>query len=196
MKGKHNDSSSSRAIRNSQIILGAIAIVLSLLIIAEPGFGITTLIFLLSLTLLVEGLERVAVGSFLHTAKSSRIGNIILGVIIIGLGFAVIIFPIMAAISLVTLLSVGLFLLGVARILQGIANKNISQWSRAFLIGVGIFSLAVSSIVFAHPISGIILLTIILAVNLMIIGIEIIVHGASGRKNVFSSSSAGLGEIK
>jgi uncharacterized membrane protein HdeD (DUF308 family) len=196
MKGKHDDLSSSRAIRTSQIILGAIAIVLSLVIIAEPMFGITTLIFLLSLTLLVEGLERVAAGSFLHIAKSSRIGNIILGVITIGLGFAVIIFPLMAAISLVTLLSVGLFLLGIARILHGITNKNISQLSRAFLIGVGILSLAISSIVFAHPISGIILLTIILAVNLLIIGIEIIVHGASGRKNVIPSSSADQAEIK
>ncbi len=49
------------------------------------------------------------------------------------------------------------------------------QNGRAFLIGVGILSIAVSSIVFAYPIAGLILLTVLLAINLLIIGIASIV---------------------
>jgi uncharacterized membrane protein HdeD (DUF308 family) len=86
-------------------------------------------------------------------------------------------------------LAVGLLFLGIARIMQGIANKDVSKWSRAALIGVGILSLAISFLVFAHPVSGVILLTVILAVNLLIIGIESVVHGASGKRNVVKSSS-------
>jgi uncharacterized membrane protein HdeD (DUF308 family) len=189
MEGQLNYRNSSKAVRVSQIVLGAIAIALSLAIIVNPGFGIATLIALLSVTLLVAGLERVAVGAHPSLTKSSRIGNIILGAITIGLGIGVIAFPIMTTIFLVTLLAVGLSFLGIARIIQGVANKGIPKWSRAALVGVGILSLAVSFIVFAQPALGAVLLTIILAVNLLVIGIESVVHGASGRRNVVESSS-------
>jgi uncharacterized membrane protein HdeD (DUF308 family) len=45
-----------------QIVLGVIAIPLWLAIILHPGFGVTPLIFVLSITLLVGGIERVAIG--------------------------------------------------------------------------------------------------------------------------------------
>jgi uncharacterized membrane protein HdeD (DUF308 family) len=190
MKNDVNRLNSFKAIKALQIVLGAIAIFLSLAIIVDPALGIGVLIFLLSITILVAGIERVVVGVLPHHTKSSRLGNIVLGAITIGLGIIVAIFPIFAALFLVTLLSVGLFFLGLARIIQGLGNKNISRWSRALLIGVGILSLAISFIVLAHPISGIIILTIILAINLLIIGIESIVNGTSKRSGLVTSSSS------
>jgi uncharacterized membrane protein HdeD (DUF308 family) len=190
MEGHLDYRNSPKAVRISQIVLGAIAIALSLAIIVNPGFGIATLIALLSVTLLVAGLERVVVGVHPILTKSSRIGNITLGAITIGLGIGVIAFSIMTTMFLVTLLAIGLSLLGIARIIQGVANNGISKWSRASLVGVGILSLAVSFIVFAQPVLGAVLLTIVLAVNLLIIGIESVVHGASGRRNVVKPSSA------
>ncbi len=181
------DQKNSKAVRIAQIVLGAIAIALSIAIIINPGAGIATLIFLLSITLLAAGAERIAVGVLPYLKKSSRIGNIVLGIIAIGLGFAVLVFPQYTTFFLVTLLAVGLLLLGIARIIQGTTNKNISKWSRAALIGVGILSLAISFIVFAHPVSGVVLLTFLLAVNLLIIGIESIIHGVSGRRNMITS---------
>jgi uncharacterized membrane protein HdeD (DUF308 family) len=179
----------SKAIRFSQIILGAIAIALSLSIITNPGIGIATLIILLSITMLVAGVERVIAGVPPYLKKSSRAGNIVLGALAIGLGIAVMAFPIMTTMFLVTLLSFGLLFLGIARIIQGIDNKNISRWSRAGLIGVGIISIAISFIVFVHPVSGVILLTILLAVNLLIIGMESIVNGVSGKSNIVTTSA-------
>lgn len=183
------DYKNSKAIRISQIVLGAIAIALSLSIIINPGIGVATLVFLLSITLLVAGFERIAAGIFPYLKKSSRIGNIIFGALAIGLGITVLAFPLFTTIFLVSLLAIGLLFLGIARIIQGATNKNISKWSRAFLIGVGILSLGISLIVFAHPISGVILLTFLLAVNLLIIGVESIVHGASGRKSMVATSA-------
>jgi uncharacterized membrane protein HdeD (DUF308 family) len=183
-----NETNFSKGIRISQIVLGAIAIILSIAILVNPGLGIATLIFLLSVTLLVVGIERVAVGVFPHLTKSSRIGNIVLGVLAIGLGIAVIAFPLLATIFLVSLLAVGLLFVGIARIIHGIVDKKISKWSRIFLIAVGILSLAVSFIVFASPIFGVILLTLILAIDLLIIGIESISHGVSSRRYVTTSA--------
>jgi len=49
------------------------------------------------------------------------------------------------------LLAIGSLFMGIARILYGItaSRRNVSQWSRAFAIGVGILSIAISFMVFA-----------------------------------------------
>jgi uncharacterized membrane protein HdeD (DUF308 family) len=178
----------SKGIRILQIIIGVIAIALSILVIANPGFGIEFLVFLLSLTLLVVGIERVSVSFLPYIRKSStRISNIILGGLAIVLAIIVIAFPIFAVGLLVTLLALGLLFIGIARIVHGVTNKDTSKWSRIFLIAVGIISIGVSIMVFVNPVVGIVILTFILAINLLIIGIESIVHGASGKKNIAGS---------
>ncbi|MGI0051838.1 MAG: hypothetical protein ACRD8K_08885 [Nitrososphaeraceae archaeon] len=61
----------------------------------NPGFGIEILVFLLSLTLLVVGIERVSIGFLPYIKKSStRISNIVLGGLAIALAIIVIAFPI------------------------------------------------------------------------------------------------------
>ncbi len=180
----------SKGIRILQIIVGIIAIALSITVIINPGFGIEILVFLLSLTLLVAGIERVAIGFLPYITKSStRITNIVLGGLTIALSIIVIAFPIFTIGLLVTLLALCLLFIGIARIVQGIFAKQTSKWSRAFLIGVGILSIAISFMVFTNPVVGIFIMTFMLAVNLLIIGIESIVHGVSGKRNLAASAS-------
>ncbi|MGE5634679.1 MAG: HdeD family acid-resistance protein [Deltaproteobacteria bacterium] len=180
----------SKGIRILQIIVGIIAIALSIAVIVNPGFGIEFLVFLLSITLLVAGIERVAIGFLPYITKSStRITNIVLGGLAIALSIIVIAFPIFTIGLLVTLLALGLLFIGIARIVQGIFAKQTSKWSRAFLIGVGILSIGISVMVFINPVVGIFIMTFMLAVNLLIIGIESIVHGVSGRRNLAASAS-------
>ncbi|HET8792964.1 MAG TPA: DUF308 domain-containing protein, partial [Nitrososphaeraceae archaeon] len=117
-----------------------------------------------------------------------RISNIILGALAIILSIIVIAFPIFAIGMLVTLLALGLLFIGIARIVHGVTNKNTSKWSRIFLIAVGVLSIGVSIMVFVNPVVGIVILTFVLAINLLIIGIESIVHGVSGKKNIADSA--------
>ena len=175
----------SKGIRILQIIVGIIAIALSIAVILNPGFGIEILVFLLSITLFVVGIERVSIGFLPYITKSStRISNIVLGGLAIALAIIVIAFPIFTIGFLVTLLAVGLLFIGIARIVHGIFDKQASKWSRVLLIGVGILSIGISFMVFINPFLGIFILTFMLAVNLLIIGIESIVHGASGKRNL------------
>jgi len=179
----------SKGIRILQIIVGVIAIALSIVVIANPGLGIEFLVFLLSLTLLVVGIERVSISFLPYIRKlSTRISNIILGALAIILSIIVIAFPIFAIGMLVTLLALGLLFIGIARIVHGVTNKNTSKWSRIFLIAVGVLSIGVSIMVFVNPVVGIVILTFVLAINLLIIGIESIVHGVSGKKNIADSA--------
>ncbi|HZB65426.1 MAG TPA: DUF308 domain-containing protein [Nitrososphaeraceae archaeon] len=91
---------------------------------------------------------------------------------------------------LVTLLGVGLAFIGVARIVHGIFDKQASKWSRSLLIGVGILSIIVSFIVLTNRFLGLFILILILAVNLLIIGIESIVLGVSGKRNLVTFSTS------
>lgn len=172
---------SSKGIRISQIVLGGIAIALSLAVIVNPGVGIATLTFLLSITLLVVGIERIVTGitTLSKHSKSSRFGNIALGALAAILGIAVLAFPLFTTAVLVTLLAVGLLFTGIARIIHGISDKNISKWSKGFLVGVGILSLAVSFMVFAYPALGVFVLTLVLGINLLIIGIQSVAYAIS-----------------
>ena len=180
----------SKGIRILQIIVGIISIGLSIAVIINPGFGIEILVFLLSLTLLVVGIERVSIGFLPYIKKSStRISNIVLGGLAIALAIIVIAFPIFTIGILVTLLALGLLFIGAARIVHGIFDKQTSKWSRIFLVVVGILSIGISFMVFINPLVGIFILTFMLAVNLLIIGIESIVHGVSGKKNLASSET-------
>ena len=180
----------SKGIRILQVIVGIIAIGLSIAVIINPGFGIEILVFLLSLTLLVVGIERVSIGFLPYIKKSStRISNIVLGGLAIALAIIVIAFPIFTIGILVTLLALGLLFIGAARIVHGIFDKQTSKWSRIFLVAVGILSIDISFMVFINPLVGIFIMTFMLAVNLLIIGIESIVHGVSGKKNLASSET-------
>ncbi len=180
----------SKGIRILQIIVGIIAIALSIAVIINPGFGIEILVFLLSITLFVVGIERVSIGFLPYITKSStRISNIVLGGLAIALAIIVIAFPIFTIGLLVTLLALGLLFIGIARIVHGVIDKQTSKWSRVLLVGVGVLSIGISLMVFINPLLGIFILTFMLAVNLLIIGIESIVHGVSGKRNIATSAS-------
>jgi uncharacterized membrane protein HdeD (DUF308 family) len=178
---------SSKGIRISQIVLGGIAIALSLAVIVNPGVGIATITFLLSITLLVVGIERIVIGITTTTlskhSKSSRFGNIALGALAAILGIAVLAFPLFTTGVLVTLLALGLLFTGIARIIHGVSDKNISKWSKGFLVGVGVLSLAVSFMVIAYPALGVFLLTLVLGINLLIIGIQSVAYAISGHNH-------------
>jgi uncharacterized membrane protein HdeD (DUF308 family) len=180
-------------LRIAQIVLGVIAIGLSISVMIYPGAGMATIVFLLAITLLVAGFERIVNGIFPHNTKSSRLGNIVLGLIAVGLGIAVIVYPVGTTYFLVSLLAVGLLFLGIARIIQGFTNKHISGWARALAIGVGILCLGISFAIFASPLSGAVFLAVMLGVCLLIVGIESVINGVSGRGNIITSASNTMG---
>jgi uncharacterized membrane protein HdeD (DUF308 family) len=163
--------------------LGAISIILSIAILTHPGIAVYTIILMLSIALLIIGIERIATGIAPLPSRSSRIANIGLGVIAIAISLAVISFPVFTAGLLVTLAAISLLFVGIARIVQGVRNKDAPGWSRGFMVGVGVLSIAVSLLVIAHPISfGVVLLGLMISIALLINGIQMIALGIGGRQ--------------
>src|SRR5688572_31239993 len=75
-------------LRILQITIGAAAIILSIFIIISPKLGGITAISMVAITLLIVGIERIAIGEGSKYRKRSRLINI-------GLGFVMLAFVIL-----------------------------------------------------------------------------------------------------
>jgi uncharacterized membrane protein HdeD (DUF308 family) len=178
-------------LRVAQIGLGAISIILSIVVLTFPSVAIYSIIVLLSIALLMVGIERIAIGIAVPlVSKPSRVANIALGALAIIFASIVMSFPLHTAVFLIFLGAYALLFNGIARIAQGAVNKNISGWYRGILIGVGVLSIAVSGLVIAHPISfGVPLLAAIISIATLITGIEMIAVGLVGGRSLLQYNS-------
>jgi uncharacterized membrane protein HdeD (DUF308 family) len=174
-------------LRMLQIIFGSIAILLSIVVLSFlvifPAKTLLTIILFLSIVFLIVGIERIAIGvSSLSSTRKTRVTNIALGVVVIGLSIFLMEFPILTTGFLIIVGGVALLISGIARIVQGI-SRDISKFSKAFIIGTGVLSVVVSILVIANPIRfGLVLLAVMLAITLLIMGIEMISLGARGSR--------------
>jgi uncharacterized membrane protein HdeD (DUF308 family) len=174
--------------RIAQIGLGALAIILSIIALALPGLTFLSLVILLSVVLFFVGIEKIITGIFIaHKARFATIGLGILTIILAGLAMA---YPVAAAIVVVFFLGFALLMNGFARIVDGITNKANKGWVRGFTIGVGILAVIISVMILASPVFGAVFAGLIIAMALLIIGIQMVAAGVSGRRDSIISSSS------
>jgi uncharacterized membrane protein HdeD (DUF308 family) len=164
----------------AQIGIGALAIILSILILINPIISIISLVVLVSVLLLIVGIEKVIAGIFIK--NRARFSNLGLGLLVIILAIVAMAFPVGTSVFLVILLAVALLFDGISRIVHGLRHKNQSKLDRAFTIGVGAIEIALSIIILASPAFGFGLVAAIIAIALLITGIQILVAGLTGRR--------------
>lgn len=183
-----------------QIVLGSISVLLAAIILFVPGSSISTTVLLLSLILLIIGIERICFGVVKATStsttttttatittkpskyKSSRIANIALGLLIIALSIVLMEFPVFSAALLIVLAAIALLIIGIARIIHAFREEDIHRATRKYLsVGVGILCIVVAILIIANPTTfGVMLLVFMLSITLIIVGISMIVRGVKG----------------
>ena len=164
----------------AQIGIGALAIILSILILINPIISIISLIVLVSVLLLIVGIEKVIAGIFVK--NRARFSNLGLGILVIILAIVAMAFPVGTSVFIVILLAVALLFDGISRIVHGLGHKNQSKLDRAFTIAVGAIEIALSILILASPAFGFGLVAAIIAIALLITGIQILVAGLTGRR--------------
>jgi uncharacterized membrane protein HdeD (DUF308 family) len=170
-----------------QIVFGSIAVLLSIIVllflIIYPAATLLTVILFLSIVFLIVGIERIAIGvSSLSSTKKTRYTNIVLGIAVLGLSIFLMEFPIYTAAFLIILAGVALLVSGIARVVQGI-SRDIPRLFKGLNIGVGALSIVISFLIIINPVRfGLVLLATMLAIALLIVGIEMISLGARGNK--------------
>ena len=179
---------SPRWMRFAQIGLGILAIIVSGIAIVFPGLTVVSLVIVLSIVLFFVGIEKILTGIFIaHKSRFVTIGLGILTIILAGLAMA---FPLAATLVLIYFLGFALMFDGFGRIIDGVTNKTNRGWIRGFLIGVGVLNVIISSLVLASPLFGTILAGIMIGLSLLIVGIEMIAAGVSGRQQSITAKPA------
>ena len=162
-----------------QIGLGALIIVLSIVALVYPSATFTTIIWILAIVLLFVGIEEIIAG--IYSIGKSRWTNIGLGAVVVVLAILAMIYPAAAANLVIVIIAIAFLISGIARIIEGLRGKH-RGLSKAFLIGVGALAIVLSIAVLFSPYFGKTLAGIIIAVGLLITGIQMVIHGVRGRR--------------
>jgi uncharacterized membrane protein HdeD (DUF308 family) len=166
-------------LRAAQIGLGIIALIISIYILAYPVLTFVTIVLLIGVILFVVGIERIIQG--IAAPGKSRWGTIGLGILVLIISIIVMAFPGAVGVFLIILLAIGLLFDGIARVYHGVADKTTSRWSRIFSIVAGVIEIGLSLMIMAAPVIGVELVSFLLAIALLIVGIQIIAAGVAGR---------------
>ena len=175
-----SDSDSPGWKRGVLIGIGVLAIILSILVFIHPGMTVTTIIYLAGIILIIVGIEKIISGIFV--ANKSRWGTVGLGVLALIFGSIAVAAPVSTAVFVIFMLGFGLLFLGISHVVYGIGSSQSPGWARGFSIGAGALAIAISFLVMASPFAGAVFVSVFLGIALLIIGIEIIAVGATGRR--------------
>ena len=168
-------------IRGLDIVIGFSIIFLGSWIILDTAILEPTLVFLLAVGLVFIGFTRLGKGIFMSEAnKSTRAIKIVTGLFAIILAISALLFSELAMSVLVTLLTFGIMLLGMARLVVGYTEKGIKQGTRIiYVVGGGIvFFFGFIAAIF--PSLGLYTLKMILAITFLILGSLRVAAGVSG----------------
>lgn len=175
---------SPKWVRAIQIVLGALAILLA--IVALTNSGLTILLILIAIVLVIAGFEKTITGLFIaHNLRFFTIGLGVLTIILAGVALAS---HIAAARVLLLILGFTLMVDGFSRIADGLTNKSDKRLVRGFTIAVGILAIIISVGINIIPFWGKLFISKLIAVDLIIIGIQMITTGTvnveAGKKKI------------
>ena len=173
-------------VRPVQIGLGIIVVILSIYALANPGAAFVSIVFILGIILFIVGIEKIIAGIFLPIrGKGASIG---LGILVLIFAGLVIAFPGFATWMITIFIGIALLFGGGASIAQAFSGKE-SGWRKAFLLGVGALLIILGIMVLVSPVFGAQFAGFVVAIGLLIAGIQMIVAGATGKKLHLASDS-------
>jgi uncharacterized membrane protein HdeD (DUF308 family) len=172
-------------LRGVQIGLGILVVILSIYALAYPGAAFVSLVLILGIILFIVGIEKIIFGIFLPT--KGRWATVGLGVLVLIFAGFVIAYPGFATWVVTIFIGIALIFGGAASIAQGSSGRE-SGWKKAFLIGVGGLLIILGIMVLVSPVFGAQFAGFVIAVGLLIAGIQMISVGATGRKIISDSS--------
>ncbi|MDW3627049.1 MAG: DUF308 domain-containing protein [Nitrososphaeraceae archaeon] len=175
---------SPKWVRATQIVLGALAILLA--IVALTNSGLTILLILIAIVLVIAGFEKTITGLFIaHNLRFFTLGLGVFTIILAGVALA---YHIAAVRVLLLILGFTLMVDGFSRIADGLTNKSDKRLVRGFTIAVGILAIIISVGINIIPFWGKLFISKLIAIDLIIIGIQMITTGTvnveAGKKKI------------
>ena len=173
-------------VRAVEIGLGIIVVILAIYALAYPGATFVSLVWILGIILFIVGIDRLITGIFLPIrGRGATIG---LGVLVLIFAGLVIAFPVFATWMITVFIGIALLFGGAASIAQAFSGRE-SGWRKAFLIGVGALLIIIGIMVLVSPVFGAQFAGFVVAIGLLIAGIQMVIAGATGKKLHLESDS-------
>jgi uncharacterized membrane protein HdeD (DUF308 family) len=165
--------------------------VLGVLVLAFPTLGIASLVVLLALGLLFASFRTVSVLGLRRLPGSLKALGIVTGLVCLILAILAVTFPGLGAAGLVVIVSFGLLVYGLNRILHGFMHRATADWHRTTVLAVGVLAVVLSLVVLVLPDLTLLTLAIVLAVVLIFAGAEMALSGVTGVSRFASTPSSG-----
>ena len=172
-------------VRGVQIGLGILVVILSIYALAYPAAAFVSLVLILGIILFIVGIEKIISGIFLPI--KGRWATIGLGILVLIFAGFVIAYPGFATWIVTVFIGIALLFGGAASIAQAFSGRE-SGWKKAFLIGVGALLIILGIMVLVSPVFGAQFAGFVIAIGLLIAGIQMIAVGATGKKMMPDSS--------
>ena len=167
-------------IRGLEISTGLLAIILGVTVLAYPGWGVATLVVLLSAGLFFTGLRSISLVGNGSVSKVLKAVSVITGIVSLLFALLVLLFPGFALLTLLIFVSFGLIVYGLGRIILAYILKT-ANWLRGLMVAVGVVDVILSALVLVLPRLALLTFAVVLAVVLLLSGAEMIISGAIGR---------------
>jgi len=168
-------------LRGLEVVTGLLAMVFGVLVFVFPGWGIGTLIVMLSIGLFFSGIRSISLIGYRSLSSSLRAMSAISGIISLILALLVALFPGYGELTLLILVSFGLIVYGFGRIFIASTLKTTAGWIRGMMVAVGVLDVILSVVVLVLPSLALLTFAVVLSVVLLVSGAEMIVSGAIGR---------------
>lgn len=168
-------------IRLTQIGIGSLVIILSILAVVIPQIGPFMAISLVAITLSIVGIESIITGLATSLTKKSRIISIALGLIILGFGIFTISNPEASVKFMIFIIGIALLINGGLGIINS-RSTNQRNKNRKFQLIAGIISILLGIFVIASPEIGFAILVVVIAIALIIQGLQLIIGGIRGKR--------------
>lgn len=168
-------------LRGLEIVTGLLTMVFGVLVFVYPGWGIETLILVLSIGLFFAGIRSISILGYGNLPGGLRAIGAISGIISMILAVLVTMFPGYGALTLLMLVSFGLMVYGFGRIFIASTLNATAGWIRGMMVAVGVLDVILSILVLVLPGLALLTLAVVLSAVLLVSGAEMIVSGAIGR---------------
>lgn len=171
------------------VLTGLIVVGVAVVVLANPQLTVAGLIEFLAIALGVDAIQTLARGgldgAWWHRVEDQveggllwlrRLGRIGMGALVVGLVVAVLVYPSVEQLSLLYALAFGIVVLSVERIASSL-GPSAPMWFRASSGGAGVVAILFVVGALLSPLLGLATFAILLAVSLLISGIQSVVAG-------------------
>lgn len=169
------------------IISGILLAVAGVAMLFSPGMALFSIGWLVGVLLLVYGISLIANYAVLHKLGLMDGGDLFLGIVTAVLGvFLLFNQParFLTEMMIVYMLGIWMVVGGILRIVRSIRMRSVPGSMWGWTLALGILMIVLGVIAFAHPVISLFAVTIIVAMDVLIAGIDLISLGASLHKTV------------